>query len=248
MKFLDFEEFRERKEKFREEFKVEAKVFDEKTLYVLYKLLAKGKIKKIKFPVKEGKESVVLAGLDKDGWIAIKVYRIYHCDFKHMWKYLIADPRFFSVKKNRRQVILTWVRREFKNMKIAFKAGVRCPEPKTFMENVLVMKFIGDDGLPAPRLVDIVPPNPQKVYEMITEDMKKMAESNLIHGDLSEYNILLWKNLPFIIDFSQGVRRNHPLATDFLRKDVENVNKYFKKLEVKINESLFDELKQILRL
>ena len=57
---------------------------------------------------------------------------------------------------------------------------------------------------------------------MIVEDMKKMAESNLIHGDLSEYNILLWKNLPFIIDFSQGVRKNHPLATEFLRKDVEN--------------------------
>jgi len=246
MEFLNFEEFKERKERLIEEFKVEAKVFDERTLYNLYRLLAKRKLKEIKYPIKEGKESVVLTGIDEDGWVAIKVYRIYHCDFKHMWKYLISDPRFFAAKKNRRQVILTWVKREYKNMKIAFKSGINCPEPKTFMENVLVMSFIGDEGVPAPRLSDIIPENPEKIYNKIVKDMKKLAKSNLIHGDLSPYNILVYEEDPYMIDFSQGIKKNHPLAIDFLKKDVTNINNYFGRIGVEINKNLFDELKEIM--
>jgi len=231
-------------------FKVEGKVFDEKTLFAIYKLMSRGVVKTVESTVKEGKESVVLSGKDKDdNWLALKVYRVLHCDFKTMWKYLIADPRFFRVRKSRRHIILTWAKREFKNLKIAFNAGVSCPKPIAIYENVLVMRFIGEEGIPAPRLVDveIEIEDLEEIYSQIVEEMKKMARAKLIHGDLSPFNILLLDK-PYLIDFSQGITYEHPLASQFLSSDVKNINKFFEKKGVKINENLYEELAQLLGL
>ncbi len=242
---MEFDYFERRKIRIEEmkDFKVEAKVFDEKTLFAIYKLMVKKIVKSVESKVKEGKESVILSGLDYQGkWIAIKVYRILHCDFRNMWKYLVADPRFSRVKKKRRDVVLTWVKREFKNLKLAFKGKVNCPKPIAIYENVMVMSFIGKDGIPAPRLIDAEVDNWEKIYWQIVEEIKKLLKVGLIHGDLSAFNILFLKK-PYLIDFSQGVRITHPLALEFLERDVNNINKFFMKLGVKIDENLFGELK-----
>ncbi|OYT41915.1 MAG: serine/threonine protein kinase [Candidatus Aenigmarchaeota archaeon ex4484_224] len=249
MKFEDiysFDDFKKRKIRLEDikEFKVESKFFDERTLFNLYRTMAKGIVSSIEFPVKEGKESIVLAGKDKnDEWIAIKVYRILHCDFKNMWKYLIADPRFFHVRKSRLQVVITWARREYKNLKIAYKAKVNCPKPIFVLENVLVMSFIGENGIPSPRLSDIKIKNPKKMYEKVVEEIEKMSKAKLIHGDLSQFNILSKDDQPFIIDFSQAIRTRHPFAKEFLERDINNINKFFKKLGVEIDENLFEKMK-----
>ncbi len=239
---IDFFERRKIRIEELKDFKIEAKVFDERTLFCIYKLMKRGLIKSVESKIKEGKESVILSGLGKEGWIAIKVYRTYHCDFRNMWKYLIADPRFFNVKKRRRQVVINWVRREFKNLKIAFEAGINCPKPFGIYENVLVMSFIGKDGKAAPRMVDLEDANWNKLYELTVNEMKKLTRAKLVHADLSAFNILVLNETPYLIDFSQAVTFDHPLAFEFLKRDVENINKFFKKKGVKVNELLFEDL------
>ncbi len=229
------------------EIKVERKVFDEATLFAIYKLITRGVIRTVESLLKEGKESLILSALDgNDRWYALKVYRTYHCDFKSMWKYLIGDPRFSNIKKSRRSVILAWCRREFRNLKIAHEHGITCPKPVDFYENVLVMEFIGEEGEPAPRLIDVErildKEVASKLYEMIMEDVEKLVnEAELVHTDLSPYNILVWDK-PYIIDFSQAVPLEHPLAKDFLSKDVKNINRFFRKFGVEVREVKCDRL------
>lgn len=237
-----------KEEEFLKELKIESKIFDRRTLFAIFKLIKKGFVKNIESVIREGKESVVLSAKDKDGnWLSVKVYKTEYCDFKSMWKYLIGDPRFANVKKSRWPVVINWCKREFKNLEIAFENNVSCPEPITFNENILLTKFIGKDGIPAPRLTDIKIENIQDAYDFIVEEMKKLAKANLIHADLSPYNILILDK-PYIFDFSQAVTEKHPLAKEFLKRDVKNINSYFKKSGAKINEKLFDELAKIMEL
>jgi RIO kinase 1 len=59
-------------------------------------------------------------------------------------------------------------------------------------------------------------------------------ECKLIHADLSEYNMLYWQDKIYVIDVSQSVEHDHPHALDFLRRDITNVNDFFKKRRVNI--------------
>ncbi|MEM5790580.1 MAG: serine protein kinase RIO [Candidatus Aenigmatarchaeota archaeon] len=221
---------------FFENFKIERKVFDRRTILAILKLMNKGYIRIVESLIKEGKESCVLSGKDKkENWIVLKIYRIEYCDFKNMWKYLITDPRFSGIKKDRRSIVHVWCRREFKNLKIASDAGVSCPKPIAFFENVLVMEFIGKNGNPAPRLIDVSlnSKEAQNVYESIIEEVKKLLKAKLVHSDLSAFNILFFEK-PYLIDFSQAVTLSHPLAEEFLKRDLKNISSYFKKIGIPV--------------
>lgn len=81
-----------------------------------------------------------------------------------------------------------------------------------------------------------------RCYITIVVDMRRMYhECNLVHGDLSEYNILWHEDRPVIIDVSQSVEHAHPYANDFLRKDISNITDFFGKkgLRVLSNFELF---------
>ena len=198
--------------------------------------------------VKEGKESVILSGLTSEKkWVAIKVYRAEACDFKKMWKYLIGDPRFEGLKKRSRTMVNLWCKREFKNLKIAVKAGVNCPKPIAFSENVLIMSFIGEDGSPAPRLIDVILEDALPIYKIIINDLKKLIKSGMVHGDLSAYNIVLWYK-PYFIDFSHGTTIDNQMALELLKRDIKNINSYFSKLNLNLKqpEKVYEELKKTL--
>jgi len=232
-----------RKKESYKEFKIVHGVFDERTLMTLYRLTSKNDIS-VKSILEEGKEAVVLSGIKKQGeWVAIKVYRTEACDFKTMWKYLVEDPRFSGINKKTRRVVNKWCQREFKNMKIAQRAGVNCPKPIAFHENVLIMSFIGDSGILAPRLIDVRPDKPKELYEMVLDNLKKLVAAGLIHGDLSSYNILLWDE-PYFIDFSHGTTLKNQMALELLKKDIKNINSYFSKLDIAVKdpEGIFKEL------
>lgn len=220
------------------EFKIERKVFDERTLLAIYKLLSRGVLKTVESLLQEGKESVVLSAKDgKNDWVAVKVYKIQHCDFKSMWKYLAGDPRFYGLKKNRRIIVYNWCKREFKNMKIAHNNNINCPKPIAFNENVLVMEFIGENGNLAPRLIDLnfAREDAEEIYEFVLDQIKRLFEAGLVHTDLSAYNILFYDK-PCFIDFSQAVPPRHQSAKDFLKRDVRNINRYFKKFGVEVKD------------
>ena len=220
------------------EFKIERKVFDDKTLFAIFKLMKKGIVKTVESIAKEGKESVVLSAKNPEGeWIALKLYRIEYSNFKRMWEYLAEDPRFFGLKKSRRAAVYTWCRREFKNLKIAHDAGVNCPKPIKFIENILVTEFIGKDGELAPMLIDLKfdQRDAQLIYQDVLNEIEKIVKAGLVHTDFSAYNILFFDRV-CIIDFSQAVTFKHPNAREFLRRDIKNVNSYFRKLDVKLED------------
>lgn len=211
-------------------------VFDDMAIQAMHKLMKQGHITEIRGAIKQGKESVVLNGTGKNGPTAIKVYAIEAANFKRMWPYLAEDPRFKNIKKDKRSIITAWARKEYKNLERARKAGINCPEPLAIRNNILVMSFIGDDFIPAPRLTDSETENPQELADKVIGFVKLLyKEAKLVHGDLSEFNILIWNNEPYIIDFSQSVVTEHPNARQFLERDVKNVCRYFKKIGAECN-------------
>lgn len=239
---------RKKKREYSKNLKIFRGVLDEKTLLTLHGLMNRGVFKNVIGVVKEGKESIILSGSTHTGkTVAIKVYCTNACEFKTIWRYLIGDPRFRAVKKSRRFVVNLWCQREFKNLKLAKESGVNCPDPIAFKENVLVMGFIGERGVPAPRLIDITPEKPKEVYIEVLKNLKKLVKSGLIHGDLSAYNILFFKK-PYFIDLSHGTLIDNPMSKELLERDIKNINSYFSKLNIRLKEpnKIYTDLKQII--
>jgi RIO kinase 1 len=211
--------------------KITDTVFDKSTLMTLYALIRKGAIDLLYGVIKTGKESNVYLGKDKNGDnVAVKIHRIGTGDYRSMLDYIEGDLRFKGIKKSKRSIVYIWVKKEFKNLKRAKDCGVRVPDPIAFKNNVLVMEFIGEYDIASPMLKDVRLNDPRKVFETIQSYMKKLYnDGNLVHGDLSEYNILMRNDVPVIIDISQGVIREHPRAEEFLKRDVSNVCRFFSK-------------------
>lgn len=225
------------KRKRSEEYEALEEVFDRSTLMTIYDFLNKGIIDQIFGAVKAGKESKLYWGKDKDGnTLAIKIFLTISSEFKRgMIPYIEGDPRFKRVKRDTRSLVYAWAQKEYRNLTQAVKAGVKVPKPIDVSHNVLIMEFIGNDGESAPVLRETEIKNPQRVYRQILGSMRKLyKKAKLVHGDLSEYNIMLWKNQPVLFDVSQAVPLEHPMADQLLRRDLGNVNIYFKRLGVEV--------------
>ncbi|MHB8939326.1 MAG: PA4780 family RIO1-like protein kinase [Thiobacillus sp.] len=110
-------------------------------------------------------------------------------------------------------------------------AGVRVPTPYNFHSGVLLMELVCDeDGNAAPRLNDVefTPELARVHFQMLLKQVLLMLSAGVIHGDLSEFNILISADGPVIIDLPQAVDaagNNH--APDMLERDVANLTAYF---------------------
>jgi len=222
----EFSEFRERI-KDADQFKVEESVFDEATYAALYKLVQAGHIDAFGGPISTGKEANVYTALAGETAVAVKIYRINASDFKEMSEYLEGDPRFDRVANNKKAIVMGWVRKEFANLGRARQAGVRVPEPIAVERNVLVMEYIGTDSGRAKRLTEVEIENPETAYEVVREYMRRLYDVGLIHGDLSEYNVVFQDGQLVVIDLGQAVTVHHPNSEDFLERDCENVANFF---------------------
>ncbi len=216
--------------------KIFDKVFDYNTLLTLYQLASKGWFNYIQHIISTGKEAHVFRAEDVNGMPrAVKIYKIETSEFKNMIKYINGDVRFKHVKKDKRHVIFTWTKKEYKNLDIAKKAGANVPMPLAYKNNVLVMEFIGDENA-APLLKD-VKLNKREIksaYEQIIDSITKMLfKAKFVHADISEYNMLYWKGKVYLIDIGQGVLLSHPYAKEFLERDLRNISKFFSKLGLK---------------
>lgn len=224
-----------------EEEAVLEEVFDKATLLCLYKLMRQGYIHKVYGAVSSGKESRVYWAKNKIGEdLAVKIYLTVTSAFgrKSMLKYIEGDPRFQKVKRDVRALIKLWASKEFKNLEQAYEAGVRVPKPIVVRDNILVMEFIGDNGVPAPILKDTVLDDPGEVYGKIVRYISLLwVKAEIVHGDLSEYNIMFWRSEPVIFDLSQALSIEHPNAYILLVRDISNINSFFSKFNI----DLYDE-------
>jgi RIO kinase 1 len=121
------------------------------------------------------------------------------------------------------------------------KHGLRVPEPKSSLKNVLVMEFIGTEEAASPRLKDIELEDPMGVFEDLLEIAAIIWQTcNLVHADFSEYNVLWHDGQPWVIDVGQSVITRHPSAKEFLVRDVTRLTEWIGRQghEVSVAESL----------
>lgn len=229
----------------REKFKVFEGVFDEYTLNTLEFLKRRKYFDELGKPIKTGKEGDVYLAKFKDELRAIKIYRLTSANFKKISKYINRDFRFKNIKGNLRKVILIWVEKEYRNLSICHKANMNVPYPYKQASNVIIMDYI--DGC---MLKDTALDNPMEFFDLLLEQLYLLKhEARLIHGDLSEFNIMVKDSLPYIIDLGQAmiIKNEDDLKDyyDLYERDIKNVVNYFNKeykLQIDENE-VFEKLK-----
>lgn len=217
--------------------KVKENVFDEPTLKTLYTLSNKGVIQAMGGSISTGKEANVFLAEGEKGDVAVKIYRISSSTFNSMEDYILGDPRFRNVRHSKRDIIFAWTKKEQRNLVRAREAGINAPEPIVAERNILVMEFMGEDEHPYPLLKDTHLENSaaKTIFDTIIKYIDLLYNNaDLVHGDLSEYNILIIpeKNETIFIDMGQSVTREHPRSRDFLIRDIENITRYFKKYSI----------------
>jgi len=226
-------------------FKTYKNIFDRFTIKSIWELITQKRIEGLESPIKIGKESNVFSGLTKyNERVAVKIYRLNTSNFFQMSKYLAMEKNS-TPPSQRTQIVTAWARREFVNIKKAFESGVSVPRPMAVKNNVLILEFIGSK-FPEPPVACRAIKNskfedPEKMYGHLIKDVRLLYQkAKLVHGDLSEYNILDKEGTPVIIDLSQAISSDSPQANELLERDVEKIVKFFNKkgLDLKVEEVL----------
>ena len=226
------------KSKPKEDFKTWGDVFDQFTQRTVYRLITQGHFEGLESPISIGKESNVFSALRKDGTrVMVKIYRLETCDFNRMYDYIKDDPRYTKFWKGKRNIVFAWVQREYRNLLKARQANVSVPTPLTFSKHVLVLEFIGDNDVIAPKLKDALPKSPKDFFNKIIGNMKKLHKAGLVHADLSAFNILNYNEKPVFIDFSQCTTLESSRAEYYLERDTRNICNFFMKIGLKVDES-----------
>ncbi len=205
-------------------------VFDQDTIYNIRKLESAGYINQLIGPIGSGKESYVFLSTDyQKREVAVKIHRHNIGSFKKIPAYL----KFRGTKSGGfLKRIDDWTRYEFTFQSRAFNASVNAPEPYRLFKNVIVMQFIGKNGIPARLAIKDTNFELQMWYKKIMDFIIKMGKRGFVHGDLSPYNILNFNGEPYLIDFSQALKLSS-FTKEFLFRDIKNINNWFEKLGVK---------------
>lgn len=228
--------------KSREEWKIYKNVFDQHTERRIFELSSQKYFKELKIPLALGKEANVFIAERHDGSkIIVKIYRLENRNFNTMYYYISSDPRFAGIDNQKRKIIFSWVQREYRNLLLA-REKIKVPTPIGFKENILMMEYIGDDE-PAQMLKDSSLENPDDFFKQVIKNMKKLIDAGLVHGDLSDFNILNYNGTPVFIDMSQSTMIKSHGARELLERDLKNVFRAFRKTvkidEAKISKDLF---------
>lgn len=214
---------------------------DPRTRLLMYKMVNAGVLENINGCISTGKESVVFhadgGSLEEQSVpdeVVLKVFKTTLNEFRNRDRYIKDDYRFkdrFS-KLNPRKIIRLWAEKEMHNLGRMKKAEIPCPEVVLLKKHILVMSFIGKDHVPAPKLKDAMlnSEDLKKAYYQVLHVMQQLyQECNLVHADLSEYNMLWHEGKVWLIDVSQSVEPTHPHGLEFLFRDCRNVSTFFQK-------------------
>jgi serine/threonine-protein kinase RIO1 len=170
-----------------------------------------------------GKEASIYAAYYWEHPIILKAYRFWQTSQARRSKGFFAPRRM--------QVLAAM---EYDLLLACFKAGMHVPTPIGRVGNYLTMGFIGDGIEPAPQLRAVTLNDPEYVLDQILDEYLLMyRDVNYVHGDLSAYNILWWRDTPWFIDMPQASCVNSwsdmKQVENLLRCDIANILSYFKK-------------------
>jgi len=208
-----------------------------KTPAGLQPLIEDGVIDAVLRPLKSGKEAAVYV-VDAGGEVrCAKVYkdmaqrsfqqRVQYQEGRKVRGSREARAIGKATRYGRRQQEAEWKNTEVEALYQLRDAGVRVPEPYGFFHGVLVMELVVDgEGRSAPRLaeVELSAQEAREVHRMLLRQVVRMLCAGLIHGDLSEYNVLVAPDGPVVIDFPQVVSAaGNNAARRMLLRDVNNI-------------------------
>lgn len=206
----------------------------------LVPLLDLGEIDEVVRPLMSGKEAEVYLVRTRDEECVAKVYKdAQFRSFQHRAEYIEGR----RVRNSREQRAMNkgsrhgrlkteeaWRCAEADAIYLLHAAGVRVPEPLAFIEGVLVMELIKDEnGDPAPRLVDqrFSAEEATEIFHFVLGEVVKMLCAGIVHADLSDFNVLMGRDGPILIDFPQAVDPAHNLnARKLLLRDVKNLSSF----------------------
>lgn len=214
--------------------KVFGYVFDTYTLLNIYKLFIGKYIEKFEFPIASGKESLVFAASKGNKYFAVKIYKSVASTFKNIQRY--AGQRWdIENTRDKRKFTARWAFREFRNLQLAHSSGIFAPEPMKVVGNVLVMQYLGTKRSPASLMKDCI--MKEELLKLTIRAIRDLyLKAKLVHGDLSEYNFLIYRKKPFMIDIAQAVRREDPMSSVLLERDVRIMTKFFNKFDYDLDE------------
>ena len=209
--------------------KVMDDVLDKTTIMILSKLINSGIISYVNGIVGSGKESKLYWAVDPDGKdVALKIYLVTASTFKKRAPYLVDDPRFSHIKKGTRNLVDLWAQKEFRNLNQCVKSDIPVIKPIRVLKNVLVLEFVGKNGVPAKTLVETeIDENDYKDAISIISQLYKKAK--LVHADFSEYNIFKTEDGLILFDLGSAVDVRHKNAKEFLERDIKNITRFFVK-------------------
>jgi RIO kinase 1 len=178
-----------------------------------------------------GKEADVYLGLWKGANLVLKVYRLHRTPHKKSSALGYAVDRMGGIAA-----------KEFTVLEKAYRAGVPVPTPARRADNMFTMRYLGGQTK-APLLKDAALDNPKQIAEQAVALVEKLLDAHIVHGDLSEYNLLLWDDRLFVIDFPQAIDfssrvTRHILieeAKPLLLRDLTNLENYFARHSVELN-------------
>lgn len=210
--------------------------------------IEEGIISSVAGVLKSGKEAMVFRCLPgpcaASPSVAVKVYKdIEERSFRNMAGYL--DGRIGRTIRKRRDILhvfsdaasmqACWVDAEFEALARLSQAGLPVPRPYLRTGKAMAMELIEEDGEAATQLVraDLPADALPGLYAGLVDSVVEMLRLDLIHGDLSPYNILVRDGRLVIIDFPQAIdARYHSQAEAMFARDLENVSRWFGKAGV----------------
>jgi len=212
-----------------------------KTPKSLEALVRDGLVDKVVRPLKSGKEAAVYVVLSEGEIRCAKVYkeankRGFHKQALYQEGRKVRNSRQArAMEKNsrfgRKQQEEVWQNAEVEALYKLSAAGVRVPQPYNFVEGVLLMELVVDNqGAAAPRLNDLTLSKELAIeyHDLLIKEVVRMLCAGIVHGDLSEFNILIDSSGPVIIDLPHAVdaaASNN--APSMLERDVSNLAAYF---------------------
>jgi RIO kinase 1 len=226
-----------------------------KTPKGLQPLVDDGVIDAVLRPLKSGKEASVYVVRAGDEVLCAKVYKdMAQRSFQARVQY--QEGRKFrgsrqaraigkATKFGRREQETEWKNTEVDALYRLAAAGVRVPRPRGYFHGVLLMDLVTDEhGHSAPRLgeVELTPEQARAFHIELIHDVVRMLCVGLIHGDLSEYNVLIAHNGPVIIDLPQVVSAaGNNAARAMLLRDVHNLRDSLARFAPELNTTYFGE-------
>ncbi len=211
-------------------------VFDRRTMLAVGRFVTRGLMNEVDFSISTGKVANVFRVTSREGYRALKVYRISNAVFRSLPPYLLHELREEVGSDSFGRMVFAWVRREFMALEDCREAGVPVPAPVEYYRNIFLMEFMGAEGLPYPPLFRCTVEDPRALLDALTKAVRDMTvRAGLVHGDLSPFNVLYYEGKIALIDLGETVARDHPAAKGLLQRDAENFAKYFKRQGVSIS-------------